>query len=61
MSEDHRGMSAWMDGHLVSGSAAAVPVWDRGFLHGDGCFEDMRIRGIPELSGAPTPGHETER
>lgn len=32
-----------VDGELVSGSAAAVSVWDHGFLYGDGCFEGLRL------------------
>ncbi|TDE08450.1 aminotransferase class IV [Jiangella asiatica] len=37
--------AAWIDGSLCSGRGAAVPVWDRAFLYGDGCFEGMRVRG----------------
>lgn len=36
--------AAWIDGSLCSGREAAVPVWDRAFLYGDGCFEGMRVR-----------------
>jgi len=39
---------AWINGELVSEAEARVPVADRGFLYGEGCFETVRIRrGLP--------------
>src|SRR6266849_1511475 len=40
--------SAWLDGSLIAQEDARVPIENRGFLYGDGCFETIRIRG-----GAP--------
>src|SRR3990170_4998013 len=34
---------AWLDGRLVPADEARVSVFDRGYLHGDGCFETIRI------------------
>ncbi len=35
-------MKAWIDGAIVAGEAARVPVLDHGFLYGDGVFEGIR-------------------
>ena len=32
----------WMDGQIVPAQEARLPVYDRGFLYGDGIFETMR-------------------
>ena len=34
-----------IDGVLVAAERAAVSVFDRGFLYGDGCFEVLRTWG----------------
>lgn len=40
--------SAWVDGTLRSEEDARIPVRNRGFASGDGCFETIRIhRGMP--------------
>jgi branched-chain amino acid aminotransferase len=36
-------MKVWIDGHIVEGSEARVPVTDHGFLYGDGVFEGLRV------------------
>ncbi len=36
-------MKIWLDGRLVEGRDAAIPVTDHGFLYGDGVFEGMRV------------------
>jgi branched-chain amino acid aminotransferase len=36
---------AWVNGRLVRGSEAAISVFDRGFLLGDGLFETLRSVG----------------
>jgi len=36
-------MKAWMDGKIIDGAEATVPVMDHGFLYGDGVFEGIRI------------------
>ena len=36
-------MKAWMDGQIVDGHAAVIPVMGHGFLYGDGVFEGIRI------------------
>jgi branched-chain amino acid aminotransferase len=35
-------MKVWIDGGVVDGEAARVPVTDHGFLYGDGVFEGIR-------------------
>ena len=36
-------MKVWIDGCIVDGGEARVPVTDHGFLYGDGVFEGIRI------------------
>jgi branched-chain amino acid aminotransferase len=36
-------MKVWIDGRIVDGSEARVPVADHGFLYGDGVFEGIRV------------------
>jgi branched-chain amino acid aminotransferase len=36
-------MKVWIDGRIVDGSEARVPVADHGFLYGDGVFEGLRV------------------
>jgi len=36
-------MKVWIDGRIVEGREARVPVTDHGFLYGDGVFEGIRI------------------
>jgi branched-chain amino acid aminotransferase len=36
-------MKVWLDGRVVEGSEASIPVTDHGFLYGDGIFEGMRV------------------
>jgi branched-chain amino acid aminotransferase len=43
MSFDPAGLSVYVDGEWVDGAAASVPIWDHGFLYGDGVFEGMRV------------------
>jgi branched-chain amino acid aminotransferase len=38
-------MKVWLDGAVVSGDEARVPVLDHGFLYGDGVFEGIRSYG----------------
>jgi branched-chain amino acid aminotransferase len=38
-------MKVWIEGRVVDGPEARVPVTDHGFLYGDGVFEGMRVRG----------------
>jgi branched-chain amino acid aminotransferase len=38
-------MKVWIDGAVVEGSQARVPVTDHGFLYGDGVFEGIRVYG----------------
>ena len=38
-------MKVWIDGQVVDGPEARVPVLDHGFLYGDGVFEGIRIYG----------------
>jgi branched-chain amino acid aminotransferase len=38
-------MKVWIDGAIVEGSEARVPVTDHGFLYGDGVFEGIRGYG----------------
>lgn len=35
-------MKVWLDGKIVEGAEARVPVTDHGFLYGDGVFEGIR-------------------
>jgi len=35
-------MKVWLDGKVVDGAEARVPVTDHGFLYGDGIFEGIR-------------------
>jgi branched-chain amino acid aminotransferase len=40
----------WMNGQILSGAQATVPVWDRGFLFGESVYETFRTyEGIPWL------------
>jgi branched-chain amino acid aminotransferase len=36
-------MKVWIDGRIVDGAEAKIPVTDHGFLYGDGVFEGIRI------------------
>jgi branched-chain amino acid aminotransferase len=36
-------MKVWIDGEIVDGPAARIPVLDHGLLYGDGLFEGIRI------------------
>jgi branched-chain amino acid aminotransferase len=36
-------MKVWIDGRIVDGSEARVPVTDHGLLYGDGIFEGLRV------------------
>ena len=36
-------MKVWIDGRIVAGAEARVPVTDHGFLYGDGVFEGLRV------------------
>ncbi|MDJ0787251.1 MAG: branched-chain-amino-acid transaminase [Myxococcota bacterium] len=38
-------MKVWIDGEIVEGEEARIPVLDHGFLYGDGIFEGIRISG----------------
>ena len=38
-------MKVWLDGKIVDGPEARVPVCDHGLLFGDGVFEGIRVRG----------------
>jgi len=38
-------MKVWIEGRVVDGSEACVPVSDHGLLYGDGVFEGIRIYG----------------
>ncbi len=38
-------MKVWIDGRVVDGSEARVPVTDHGLLYGDGIFEGIRLAG----------------
>ncbi|HYC56596.1 MAG TPA: aminotransferase class IV, partial [Candidatus Binatia bacterium] len=35
-------MKVWLDGQILDGKDARIPVTDHGFLYGDGVFEGMR-------------------
>jgi branched-chain amino acid aminotransferase len=43
MTFDPNGLTVYVDGAYVDGAEAAVPIWDHGFLYGDGIFEGMRL------------------
>ena len=36
-------MKVWMDGEIVDGDDARIPVTDHGLLYGDGVFEGIRV------------------
>lgn len=38
-------MKVWIDGQVVDGAEARIPVTDHGFLYGDGVFEGLRMYG----------------
>ena len=38
-------MKIWIDGKIVDGREARIPVTDHGLLYGDGIFEGMRVYG----------------
>ena len=38
-------MKVWIDGRIVEGADARVPVTDHGLLYGDGVFEGIRVYG----------------
>ena len=38
-------MKVWIEGKVVDGSEARIPVTDHGLLYGDGVFEGIRIYG----------------
>jgi branched-chain amino acid aminotransferase len=38
-------VKVWIDGHVVEGSEARIPVTDHGLLYGDGIFEGIRVYG----------------
>ncbi len=38
-------MKVWIDGDIVEGSQARIPVTDHGLLYGDGVFEGIRVYG----------------
>jgi len=38
-------MKVWIDGRVVDGADAKIPVTDHGLLYGDGVFEGIRICG----------------
>ncbi len=38
-------MKVWIDGRVVDGDEARVPVTDHGLLYGDGLFEGIRVYG----------------
>jgi branched-chain amino acid aminotransferase len=38
-------MKVWLDGKIVDGAEARIPVVDHGLLYGDGAFEGIRITG----------------
>ena len=37
-------MKVWMDGEIMDGERARIPVTDHGLLYGDGIFEGIRVR-----------------
>jgi len=38
-------VKVWLDGKVVEGSEARIPVTDHGLLYGDGIFEGIRVYG----------------
>jgi branched-chain amino acid aminotransferase len=38
-------VKVWLDGKVVDGAEARIPVTDHGFLYGDGVFEGIRVAG----------------
>jgi len=38
-------VKVWIDGRVVEGAEARIPVTDHGLLYGDGVFEGMRVYG----------------
>ena len=42
---DPSGLTVYVDGEYVGGSAARLSVFDHGLLYGDGVFEGMRVFG----------------
>ncbi len=38
-------MKVWLDGRIVDGADARIPVTDHGLLYGDGIFEGLRVYG----------------
>ena len=36
-------MKVWIDGRVVDGADAKIPVTDHGLLYGDGIFEGIRV------------------
>ncbi len=38
-------MKVWIDGHVLNGPEARIPVTDHGLLYGDGVFEGIRVVG----------------
>ncbi len=38
-------MRVWIDGRVVDGAVATIPVTDHGLLYGDGIFEGIRVYG----------------
>lgn len=38
-------MKVWIDGRVIDGEEAVIPVTDHGLLYGDGIFEGIRIYG----------------
>jgi branched-chain amino acid aminotransferase len=38
-------MKVWIDGEVMDGASARIPVCDHGLLYGDGIFEGMRAYG----------------
>jgi branched-chain amino acid aminotransferase len=36
-------VKVWLDGKIVEGAEARIPVTDHGFLYGDGVFEGIRV------------------
>jgi branched-chain amino acid aminotransferase len=43
MSFDPSALTVYLDGEYVDGGEARIPIWDHGFLYGDGIFEGMRL------------------
>jgi branched-chain amino acid aminotransferase len=43
MGFDPSGLTAYVNGEYVPGDAAAVSIFDHGFMYGDGVFEGMRL------------------